>query len=47
MAENRQTVNRITLSNLDANDNITPALEHEVFQIGQFVELYLQLVAFI
>ena len=46
MAEKRQTVNRIIaiLSNLDAKlGNITQVLEFEVFQVRQFVQLYLQL----
>ena len=50
MAENRETVNRIiaSLSNLDPKlENFTQALEHEVFQVGQFVQLYLQLDAII
>ena len=34
------------MSNLDAKlENITQALEHEVFQVRQFVQLYLQLDA--
>ena len=50
MAENRQTVNRIvaSLSNLDPKlGNITQALKHDIFQVGQFVQLYLQLYAII
>ena len=50
MAENRQKINRITasLSNVDAKlGNITQALEHEVFQLGQFVQLNLKLDAII
>ena len=50
ITENRQTVNRIiaSLSNLDAKlGNIAQALEHEVFQVGKLVQLYLQLDAII
>ena len=50
MAENRKAVNRIIagLSNLDAKlGNILQALKHEVFQVGQFVQLYVQLDAII
>ena len=46
MAENRETINRIIahLSNLDAKlGDVIQALEHEVFQLGQFLQLYLQL----
>ena len=46
MAKNRETVNRIitSLSYLDVTlGNITQALECEVFQVGQFVQLYSQL----
>ena len=44
------TVNRVTasFSNLDTKlGNITQALACEVFQVGQFVQLYLQLTAII
>ena len=46
MSENRQALNKIiwSLANLDVKlGNITQALEKEVFQVGQFVQLYLQL----
>ena len=45
MTENRQTVNRIitSLSDMGAKlGNITQASENKVFQVGQFVQLYLQ-----
>ena len=50
MSENRQVLNKIigSLANLDAKlGNITQALEEEVFQVGQFVQLILQLDSFI
>ena len=43
-------VNKImaSLSNLDAKlGNNTQTLEHDVFEVGQFVQLYLQLDAII
>ena len=46
MSENRQALNIIigSLTNLDVKlGNITHALDKEVFQVGQFVELYFQL----
>ena len=46
MSQNRQTINKIigSLTVLDTKlGNITQALEREVFQVGQFVQLYLQL----
>ena len=46
MSQNRQTLNKIigSLTVLDTkHGNITQALEGEVFQVGQFVQLYLQL----
>ena len=46
MSENRQVLNKIigSLSNLDVKlGNITQALEKQVVQFGQFVQLYLQL----
>ena len=46
MSENRHALNKIigSLANLDVKlGNITQALEKEVFQVGQFVQLYLQL----
>ena len=46
MSENRQALNKTiqTLANLDVKfGNITQALEKEVFQVEQFVQLYLQL----
>ena len=46
MSQNRQTLNKI-IGSLTVSDtklgNITQALEREVFQVGQFVQLYLQL----
>ena len=44
LSENRQALNKIigSLANFDVKlDNITLALEKEVFQVGQFVQLYL------
>ena len=46
MSQNRQTLNKIigSLTVLDTKlSNITQALEREVSQVGQFVQLYLQL----
>ena len=46
MSQNRQSLNKIigSLTVLDTKlDNITQALEREVFQVGQFVQLYLEL----
>ena len=46
MSENRQALNKIILilANLDVKfSNIRQALEKEVFQVGQFIQLYLQL----
>ena len=46
MSENRQAINKIigSLSLLDSKiGNITQALEREVFQVSQFIQLYLQL----
>ena len=46
MSQNRQTLNKIigSFTVLDTKlGNITQALEREVFQVGQFVQLYLQL----
>ena len=46
MSENRQAINKIldSLSLLDSKiDDITQALEREVFQVSQFIQLYLQL----
>ena len=46
MSQNRQTLNKIigSLTALDTKlGNITQALEREVFKVGQFVQLYLQL----
>ena len=46
MSQNRQTLYKIigSLTVLDTKlGNITQALEREVFQVGQFVQLYLQL----
>ena len=46
MSQNRQTLNKIigSLAVVDTKlGNITQALEREVFQVGQFVQLYLQL----
>ena len=46
MSENRQALNKIicSLANLDVKlGSITQAREKEVFQVGQFVQLYLQL----
>ena len=46
MSENRKIKNKIigSLANLDVKlGNITQALEKEVFQVGQFVKLYLYL----
>ena len=46
MSENIQALNKMigSLANLDVKlGNITQALEKEVFQVGQFVQLYLQL----
>ena len=46
ISEYRQTLNTIigSLANLDVKlSNITQALEKEVFQVGKFVQLYLQL----
>ena len=46
LKENRKTINRmvVSLNKLDNKlENITRALENEVFQMGQFVQLYLQL----
>ena len=46
MSENRQTLNKIiwSLVKFDVRfGNITQELEEEVFHIGQFVQLYLQL----
>ena len=46
MSQNRQTLNKIIgrLAVLDTKlGNITQALEREVFQVGYFVQLYLQL----
>ena len=46
MSENRQAINNIigSLSLLDSKiGNITLALEREVFQVSQFIQLYLQL----
>ena len=48
MSENRQALNKIivSLTNLDVKlSNYTQALEKEVFQVGQFVQLYLQLAS--
>ena len=45
MSENRQALKKIigSLANLDVNlGNITQALEKEVFEVGQFVQLYLE-----
>ena len=45
MAENRQAINKIigSLSLLDSKiGNITQALERDVFQVSQFIQLYLQ-----
>ena len=44
MSENRQAINEIigSLSLLDSKiGNITQALEREVFQVSQFIQLYL------
>ena len=46
MSENRQALNKIirSLANFDVKlCNITQALEKQVFQVGQFLQLYLQL----
>ena len=46
MSENRQAITKIigSLSLLDSKiGNITQALEREVFQVSQFIQLYLQL----
>ena len=46
ISENRQALNKIigSLGNLDVKlSNITQALEKEVFQVGQLIQLYLQL----
>ena len=46
MSENRKAVNKIigSLSLLDSKiGNITQALEREVFQVSQFIQLYVQL----
>ena len=46
MSENRQALNKIigNLANLDVKlGNITQTLEKEVFLVGKFVQLYLQL----
>ena len=46
MSDNRQTLNKVigSLANLDVKlGNITLTLQKEVFQVGQFVQLYLQL----
>ena len=46
MSKHRQAMNKIigNLSNLDVTlGNITQALEKEVFQVGQFVQLSLHL----
>ena len=46
MSENRETLNKIigSLANLDVKlGKITQAFEKEVFHLGQFVQLYLQL----
>ena len=46
MSENRQALNKIigSLANLDVKlGNITHAIENKVFQVGQFVQSYLQL----
>ena len=50
MSENRQALNKIIggLAILDVKlGNITQALENEVYQVGQFVQFYLQLDSFI
>ena len=50
MAENRQTINKLIVSLRVLNyklKNITQDLEREVFQVGQLVQLYLQLDAII
>ena len=46
MSENRQAINKMigSLSLLDSKiGNITQALEREIFQVSQFIQLYLQL----
>ena len=46
MSENRQTLNKIigSLENFNVKlGNITQALEKEMFQFGNLVQLYLQL----
>ena len=46
MSDNRQAINKIigSLSLLDSKiGNITQALEREVFQVSQLIQLYLQL----
>ena len=50
MSQDRQTLNKIigSLTVLDTKlGNITQVPEREVFQVGQFVQLYLQLDAVI
>ena len=46
MSENRQALNKTigSLTNLDVKlDKFSQTLEKELFQVGQYVQLYLQL----